>query len=215
MRKLLYVMILFAAVSLAGLAVWAAAKAATVRIIAEDHILLLTFENKMKLRVTSKATKLKPGEYQVKKYSIYKKDDKKKTWEIRCDQRLGNLKVVMVSPGQEKILDPGPPLDVHSWARQGDGDKADTVTISFSLVGKYSETYLPYAFCGKRKPKPPVVIIKNEENEVIHKAVMSVGGAACRYVWKPGAFKGAFKLDWKVDLGPFKWKYVNKIFEVK
>ena len=211
MRKTGRILAVVLGVTTLALAVWAAGKAATVRIVAEDLVLVVTFEDRSTLRVTTKGTPLKAGEYWVKNYSFFKKDDKKGLWEIRCLHNVGSMKTIMVTEGQDKVIDPGPPLRLRLYVRQGKGEKSDTVGISFSMIGKYSEIYQPYAFKGKRKPRPPVVMVKNLEGKVLHKAAMNVdANGACRNEWKFGAFKGKFTLDWEFDLGPFEYLYNEK-----
>jgi hypothetical protein len=83
----------------------------------------------------------------------------------------------------------------------------DQVSITIHLAGKYSETYDPYAYSARRKPRPPVVTLKDKEGNVLAKSAMSVGEAQSTYVWKPGTFKGPYDIAFELDLGPFEWSY--------
>jgi hypothetical protein len=210
MRKLTIVFLATGWIVCAALIAWAAGTA-TIRIVDENLVLLVTFKDRSTIRVTSKPTKINPGEYEVTKYSVFKQDDKKETWELRCEKNVGTMNVLMVAPGQEKIIDPGPPLKLRLYVRQGKDEKSDVVAITFSMMGKYSEVYEPWALKGKRKPKPPVVIIKDPAGKVIRRAAMEVtDNTACRYEWKFGDHKEKFTLDWEFDLGPFEYLYDTK-----
>jgi hypothetical protein len=213
MRKLTIAVLAIGSIAAAGLIAWAAA-GATIRIVDEDVVLLVTFKDRSTIKVTSKPRKINPGEYEVKKYSFFKQDDKKDTWELRCNGGgLGTMKMLMVAPGQDKIIDPGPPLRLRLYVRQGKGENSDTVGITLTFTGKYSEVYDPWAYKvgdRKRKPKPPVVIIKDPAGEVLKKVVMTVTGKQCRYDWEFGDDKGNFTLDWEFDLGPFTCQYDTK-----
>ena len=205
MRKLMLACLALGFLAGAAFIAWAA-DAATVRIVKEDVVLLLTFKDRSTLKVTSRPTRVKPGEYEVKKINFYKQDEDKKTWEIRCEKNYGTLKMLMIAPGQDKIIDPGPPLRLKLYVRQGKGEASDTYNISLSVVGRYNEVYDPWAYKPgdrKHKPRPPVVIIKDPAGEVLKKAVMEVTGTTCRYHWKFGDRKGNFTLDFDMDLGPF------------
>ena len=192
-------------------------KPAVVKLSSSDMTLYLTFTKGMKLKVTSKGTPLKAGNYFVKEFRLTKKDKKGKTWSILCKKRFGSLQNVMVAAGQEKVLNPGPPLKMRYWARQGDGANSNTVTISMSVLGHCSEAYHPGAYKGKKSPPVPVIRIRTESGKTLQTAKMTLGNAA-RYVWKvPKGFKGKYKIDYRVVFGPFECidDRENYIWEIK
>jgi len=196
--------VLIAAVAL-GL--WAAPREpATVKIVRDDLVMVVTLDNGTKLKVTTKGTPLAAGTHFVKSVQFYKKDEKGRVWELRSTDRLGGIKAITCSSGQEKILDPGPPIVWHLWAKRGEGASADKVNINISAVGQYNAVYYNAAYLGRKHGPPPVLRLVGEDGKVLYTAQFPFGGSV-RHTWQiPAGFKGKYKVDIQPTLGPFKWK---------
>jgi len=192
---------------------------ANLKLTRDDLTLHITLENDQKLKVTSKGTRLKAGTYWVKSVQVFKKDEKGGVWELRTVEALGGMKTITVAAGQEKIIDCGPPLSIHMWARQGDGAQSNTVAIDLSVVGKYNERYWPGAWRGRKGPPAPGLKIVLEDGTVIHRARFPVAAnGRCRYTWRvPSGFKGKYRVEPVLTFGPYKWKSNREghFFEIK
>ena len=197
----------------------ASKKPATVRLVDETVTLRVKLENKKTLKITTKGTPLRPGTYFVESIRVYKKDEKGRVWELRSVEALGGMKSITVAAGQDKIIDPGPPLSVHMWARQGDGAQSHTVAIDLSVVGKYNERYWPGAWRGRKRPPPPGLKIVLEDGKVLHRARFPVAAnGRCRYTWRiPGGFKGKYRVEAVPTFGPYKFRRNREghLFDVK
>ncbi len=211
-----------ALVSLAALAAMAfAAKPATVRLTAEGLVAEFTLERAGKLVVTTKGTPLAAGTYTIKALSVFKKDDKGKVWEMRYATGAGEKSgaTLIVDEGQDKVVDPGPPVSFQGWCRQMDPPKQDTVRLGFSCHGRYGGLLVqPMAFLGGRPAPGPAFKLVTPEGKVIHQAAFTVSSAGgLNYDWKPGAFRGKYKIVIAATFGPFEWKQANPdtLFEVK
>ena len=197
-----------------------AAKPATVRLTAEGLIAEFVLEKAPKLVVTTKGTPLAPGNYTIKALSVFKKDDKGKVWELRyavpADAAGATL---IVDEGQDKIVDPGPPVSFQGWCRQMDPPNQASVRLGFGCHGRYGGLLVqPMAFLGGRLAPGPAFKLVTPEGKVIHQAafaVASTGGLP--YDWKPGVFKGKYKIEIAATFGPFEWKQSSPdtLFEVK
>ena len=191
---------------------------ATLKLIRDDLTVRITLENNLKLKVTSKGTPLKAGTYWVKSVRVYKKDEKNKTWGLHGMEALGTIKTITVAAGQEKILDCGPPINFHVYARQGKGAESHIVKMTLTAVGRYGELYWPGAFLGRKKPPAPAFKILDEDDQILHSGRFNVApNGRCSYTWRRGGFKGKFKIQLKPTLGPFKWRSnrENYYFEVE
>jgi len=187
----------------------AAKKPASVKLLRDDLTAVITLDSGKTLKITSKGIKLAPGTYFVKSIGILKKDQKKRTWQLRSiPNRLGGMKTITVAAEQEKILDLGPPLNLHGWCRQGDPPKTDTVNITFTTHGRYGVIYYPGAYRGKKPPPVPVFRLLTPDGTKIHEGRFTVtaSNGGCRYVWKPGRFKGKYMIEIKASFGPYKYK---------
>ena len=198
----------------------AASKApATLKLTRDDLTAHITFENKQKLKVTSRGTRLKAGTYWVKSVRVFKKDEKKRIWGLHGMEALGTMKTITVAAGQEKILDCGPPINFHLWARQGKDAERHLVKMTLSAVGRYGEIYWPGAFLGRKKPPAPTFRIVDEDDKLLHSGKFKVAASGrCSYSWRfPPGFKGKFKIELKPTLGPFKWRSnrENHYFEME
>jgi hypothetical protein len=197
-----------------------AADDATIRIIDEKVVVQVGLEDGPKLTLTSKPTPIAPGTYFVESFRVFKRDDRGRVWEIRSSDNLGGMKSITVAAGQQKVVDPGPPLMLHMWARQGDPPNDRQVAISVTAHGKYDAVYYPGAFRGRRKPPVPAFRILTEDDKVIHQDRFSVSSdtGACRYTWKvPPGFKGKYKVDIRCGFGPFEYRNnrADHFFEIK
>lgn len=199
-----------------------AGKPATVRLTAEDLTAQFTLDKAGKLMVTSKGTPLPPGTYTIKSLSVFKKDDKGKVWELRYVTGTGDKAgaTLIVDEEQDKIVDPGPPVSFQGWCRQGDPPKQDNVRLGFGAHGRYGGLMVqPMAYVGGRPAPGPAFKLVTPEGKVIHQAAFSVASStgALSYDWRPGAFKGKYKIEIAATFGPFEWKQSSPetLFEVK
>jgi len=194
---------------------------ATVKLVDETVTLFITFDNNRTLKVTSKGTKLPAGTHWIKSLRFTKEDEKGRTWELRtCGERLGGVKNITVASGQEKIIDPGPPIALHLWCKQGDPPNDGEVTLTFTAVGKYDAVYYPGAFLYGKRPPAPVFRIITESGKTVHQGRFDVteSNGGCRYVWRrPPGFKGKYKVEVKCSFGPFEYKSNREghFFEIK
>jgi hypothetical protein len=196
------------------------AKPATVRLTAEGLTAEFVLEKGPRLVVTTKGTPLAPGNYTIKALSVFKKDDKGKVWELRyavpADAAGATL---MVDEGQDKIVDPGPPVSFQGWCRQMDPPNQASVRLGFGCHGRYGGLLVqPMAYLGGRPAPGPAFKLVTSEGKVIHQAAFSVASTgSLSYDWKPGAFKGKYKVEIAATFGPFEWKQSNPetLFEVK
>jgi len=181
-----------------------------VKLTAEGVTAVFTFEKGVKLKVTTKGSPLKAGTYWTKSLTIHKKDDKGKTWELRGTKRFGSVKVVMVNPGQEKILFMGPPIAVLVNATVGKNAPPGIVRLSLAAVGRSSEGYYPGAYLDGKKPPLPAFRITDADGKVLASGRFAMTDRRCSYDWKyPRGFTGHFNIDVKPTMGPFKWTVVK------
>ncbi|HUV39573.1 MAG TPA: hypothetical protein VMY39_08150, partial [Planctomycetota bacterium] len=121
---------------------------------------------------------------------------------------FGSVKVVMVAPGQEKILDMGPPIGMVLISRTGQNVPPGIVRFTLGVVGRSSESYYPGAFLAGKKPPAPALRITDPDGKVLETVRFNVTAAgACSFDWRyPKDFTGPF--DVKIDpvMGPFKWE---------
>jgi len=215
---------LIATVGLACLAagVAFAAKPATVRLTTEGLIAEFVLEKGPKLVVTTKGTPLAAGTYTIKALSVFKKDDKGKVWEMRYVTGAGEKSgaTLIVDEGQDKVVDPGPPVSFQGWCRQMDPPNQGSVRLGFGVHGRYGGLLVqPSAYLGGRAAPGPAFKLVTPEGKVIHQAafVVSPSTAGLSYDWKPGAFKGKYKIEIAASFGPFEWKLSSPdtLFEVK
>jgi len=215
----------FAVVSLLAVTVLAAlpipsghgaGKPAIVKLTKPDVTLEITFEDGRKLVVTPKGAPLNAGTYWVKSVSLFKKDKDGRTWELRGVGNLGNMEVVIVDEGQEKILDMGPPIGFYAGAGQ-DKNKLDTLGIRLNVVGRYGEGYLPEAFLDARRQEPPAFrIVSADGKTVFADRFPGTSTNSASYAWKmPRGLAGKFKLEIKPEIGPFEWATNAGEFEIE
>lgn len=183
----------------------------------EGVVAQIAFEKGVKVSVTSKGTPLKPGEYFVQSLSLFKTDDRKRSWELRSTGKFGSLANVTLSAGQEKILLLGKPIVLHvetsSVVKQG---TSDVVFVTVSARGQSGEGYYPGGWLGGKQFTPPTVAIKDAGGKTLAggPAVMTDDHHA-RFDWKfPKDFHGAFDVDVRAVMGPFEFtltKYIRPI----
>ena len=210
------------AVVLAGLlaaTAWAG-KAATVRLQQEGIALELTFDNRQKIVVTSKPAPIEPGTYNVKAVSLFKRDDKGRTWEMRVDGNLSTLGTVAVEPEQEKVIDAGEPIiyDIFNWVTGKTEGNNKLVLLRVTPYGKYSEVYCPGALLGGRRPPPPGFRITSVADGKLLAAGQLPAGhtGVSEYTWKvPKEFTGQVKVELTPVMGPFEWKYRTQEWNIK
>ena len=197
----------------------AGAKPASVKLKLENIVAEIAFERGPKLTLTSKPSPLAEGTYTVKTLSVFQKDDKGKVWELRAiPEQLGSLATITVDAEQEKIVDVGPPLSFHGWSRQGDPPKQDIVHLGFTAIGRMTVRYVPSVFLGGRRGPGPTLRLLTPEGKLIHQAAFSVAkDGQCTYEWKPGAFRGKYKVAIDASFGAFEWAMANPdlLFEIK
>ena len=217
MKRLL---VLTTAVLLA-VAVAYAAKPASVRLIGEGLVAQFLLDKGGRLTVTEKGTPLPAGTYTIKALSVFKKDEKGKVWEVRYCITTGEEAgaTLIVDAEQDKVVDVGPPVSIQGWTRQGDPPKQENVRFGFGAHGRFGRLLVqPMAFLGGRAAPPPTFKVVTLDGKVIHQGVFAVNSSgAMNYDWKPGAFKGKYKLQITATFGPFEWSQANPNteFEVK
>jgi hypothetical protein len=213
-----------AAVSLACLAALSAATlpaqdegkpgATVIRISTDEVVAQFTFEKGPKLTVTSKPSPVKPGTYTVKSLSLFKKDEKGKTWELRSvSGGLDTLATLTIDPGQEKILLLGSKIAIRVTGQPGSSDSR----LYISFIGKSSERYIPGVYLDGRRSPAPVITIKDAEGKVLGGGPITVSDSGLSsFNWKPPAgFKGAVTVDVKVQMGPFETVLAQSPMTVK
>lgn len=204
-------------VLLLSTAAWAASKKpATVKLVEKNITAVITFEKGRKLKLTSKGTLLAPGTHFTKTISIFKKDDKGRTWEIRCTGSLGGLRAVIVAPGQEKIMMLTSKLGFTLNARLVKGETHDTIQVTFRARGPYDESYVPGAWCGRKAPPAPGIVIRNQSGKVLHRGRFRSARASWnRYEWKvPRGFKARITVELKPVMGPFQFQQTRSTFDI-
>lgn len=211
-----------------------AGKKPTILRLKDDGIVAeFTIEGKGKLSVTSKGIPLPAGTYTIKAISILKKDDKGKTWELRtvsnddagkADKsgnlrsagRLGSLDTLIIDEGQEKVINPGPPLNFKCSGRQSTQNRSQVV-IGARLQGQYSEQYYPWAFQSGRAGAVPTFHIVAEDGKVLYTGKFDVAKEGlCQATWLPGSWKGKYSVTIDADLGPYQYSVsqLDKLFHV-
>ena len=173
----------------------------------EGVVAQLTFEDGTKISVSSKPTPLKPGTYWLKAMSLFKKDDKGRTWELRSTGHFGSLANVTIDEGQEKVILLGKPtgLDAVGWF---DKKAPGTVRIEVAGVGMSGERYFPGAFLEGRPFTPPTVTVKDPDGKVLATSPVAMQKENFgRFEWHyPFGFKGAYKIEVQAVMGPFEHK---------
>jgi hypothetical protein len=113
-----------------------------------------------------------------------------------------------VEEGQEKVLDPGPPVVFHLMGWRGSLDKP--VNITLTAKGKYDEVYYPGAWLGNQQPQPPAFQIVDEQGKVLQEGRFTYARGTSTYPWTPPkGFAGKYKVMIKPALGPFEWKLLD------
>lgn len=181
-------------------------KPANVKLTAKDVTAIFTFEDRSKLKVSTKGSPLRAGTYWTKSLVLYQKDNKGRVWEMRGTKRFGSVKVVMVDPGQEKILFMGPPIGMLVSANTGRNAPPGIVKFSLAAVGRSSEGYYPGAYLGRKKPPLPTFRITDADGKTLATGQFRMIEQRCGYDWRyPGGFKGRFDIEIKPAMGPFEW----------
>jgi len=193
---------------LVAAAAWAQSKGpATVKLTAEGVTALFTFEDRSTLKVTTKGSPLRAGTYWTKSLAIYMKDKKGRVWEMRGTKRFGSVRVVMVNPGQEKILYMGPPIGMVLAATQGRPPDTQTVKLTLAAVGLSSEGYYPGAYLNGKKPPPPAFKITDDAGKTLATGRFGIKDNRCSFDWHvPAGFKGSFNVEIAAVMGPYPWK---------
>lgn len=178
-------------------------KPATVKMKRADIVAEITLDNGRKLTISGTPTPVTPGTYTVKALSIYKKDEKGKVWELRGLSDLGGLNMFAVDPGQDKVIDAGPPASFQGWARPDPGDKT-TVRMRFSLKGRSNEGYYPSAYVnGVAAPPAAFRLVSSDEKVLLEDKFTISKTGDFEYVWHTKGWRGKYKIEIKPNLGPF------------
>ncbi len=185
-----------------------AAKPATIRIVGEHVTARIEFENGAKLSLTSKPTPVKPDLYWTKALSLIKKDDKGRTWELRCNGAFGGLANVTVDPEQDKVLLLGGPVALCLQANPQDENGMKVIGVSVTIAGMNSETFFPGAYLDGRTMTMPAVAIKDEGGRILAQGRCTM--KENRYAWfswrYPDGFNAKFDVEVEAHLGPFENK---------
>jgi hypothetical protein len=191
-----------------------------VRLPVEGLTAEFTLDKAGKLVVTSKGTPLGAGTYTIKALSVFKKDEKGKAWELRyvVPAEAGGASLI-VDEGQDKVVDPGPPVSIQGWCRQMDPPNQGTVRFGFGAHGRYGDLLVfPSAFTGGKPAAPPTFKLVTPDGKPIFQGVFTIGKSGqMSFDWKPGAFKGKYKIEITASFGPFECKQdrPDNLFEVK
>lgn len=190
---------------------------ATVRLDRPGLVCEMTFEDGAKFTLTSEGARLKAGTYWLKSLRFLKKDDKGRLWELRSVGALRYMQVLIVDAGQDKIIQPGPPIRFAVGAQQGKGDQAGTVGLSVRAFGRYSEGYHLGATPVGKRPQPPAFRIVSESGKTLHAGKFDVirGGAGTARWNLPRRFKGKYKIELQPYMGPFEWVTPQQTLEIK
>lgn len=186
----------------------ASKKPATLKLapVMEGITLEVKFENRLKLNVTTKGTRIAPGTYWVKSLRLFKKDKKGRIWEMRCTERFGSYKTITASAGQEKVLLLGPMFALRLFARQGKGANANIVNVRLSAAGVASESYYCGGYLNGKRAPAPLFKITTEEGKTLAAGRLKASGDFCTYTWHPPrGFKGSYRIEIKPTMGPFEW----------
>ncbi len=203
-----------AAVLLAGTLAWAQTKPTTIRIVGEGTTAHIAFEKGVKLSLTSKPVPIRPDTYWTQALSLFKKDDKGRTWELRDNGVFGSLTNVTVETEQEKVLLLGKPVAVIVEAKPAeDPPGVPVLAVSVAVRGLSSECFLPGAFLDGRQMTMPNVTIKDEAGKTLASGRCEMrekryGWFAWRY---PAGFKAKYDVDVEVFMGPFEFKASKSI----
>ena len=188
---------------------WAQAKPTTLRIVGEGVTAQIAFEKGVRMTLTSKPVPIRPDTYWTQSLSLFKKDEKGRTWELRDNGVFGSLANVTVEAEQEKVLLLGKPVAVVVEAKPAE-DPAGTpvLAVSVAVRGLSSECFLPGAFADGKPMTMPNVVIKDEAGKTLASGRCEMrekryGWFAWRY---PAGFKAKYDVDVEVFMGPFEFK---------
>ena len=199
---------LFAAIVLAAGLAWAQAKPTTMRIVGEGITAHIAFEKGVKMTLTSKPTPVRPDTYWTLAMSLFKKDDKGRTWEMRSNGAFGGFANVTVDAEQDKVLLLGKPVGIMVEGKPAEDPPGNNViAVSIVLMGQSGEQYFPWAFLDGKHTMPSAAV-KDENGKVLAAGVCQIReGRYAWFTWKyPPGWRGKFDVDAQVFLGPFEAK---------
>jgi hypothetical protein len=169
----------------------------------------LTLNNGRKITVTPTGTPVTPGTYIVKTLSIFKKDEKGKVWELRGTEKLGGINMLSIDEGQDKIIDPGPPVSYQGWSRP-DPQMHDKINMRFFLYGRYNEQYYPSAYLNGQPAPPPTFRVVATDGKVLAADKFTITKeSTLDYIWFAKGWKGKYKIELTPNLGPFDYIWAH------
>ena len=78
--------------------------------------------------------------------------------------------------------------------------------------------YFPWVYVGGKNSAPPTFKLTSEDGKVLLQASFTVSKEGqLTYEWRPGAFKGKYRIEISATLGPYEFGQEHKglLFEVK
>ncbi|HUW58935.1 MAG TPA: hypothetical protein VMZ92_20020 [Planctomycetota bacterium] len=181
-----------------------------IKIPVEGVVAQITFEKGGRINVTSKGTPLRPGTYWVKSISLFKKDDKGRTWELRCTGTFGSLANITIAAGQEKVVLLGKTIALRV---QAGPNEEGGISVRTGGAGQSGEYYHPGAFLNGKTVVLPTVVVKDAEGKPLASGrVAKASDGTIRFDCRlPPGYKGEYDVEVKAVMGPFEYKVAKTI----
>ncbi len=144
---------------------------------------------------------LPAGKYSALFIELTQKDTSGNRWTFSSNQKRGELEDFEIRSDQKSSFKIGPLFRIKTTARRS----SNTVLIGFDLEGQASEQYTHGLTRNDIHVSAPLFKVIDEAGNVIDSGQFEYGrNWMCQYRWRvPKDFKGKYKVQIDMDLGPF------------